>query len=81
MLLTAALRFGAVASVIVMDYSMLFWATLWGWLIWDHLPPAATWVGAPLIIGAGLLIAWREQILLRGARARARAGGGQAQPL
>src|SRR5690606_26278813 len=29
-LLTAALRFGEVASVIVMDYSALFWATLYG---------------------------------------------------
>lgn len=80
MLLTAALRFGTVASVIVMDYSMLFWATLYGWLIWDRLPPPATWVGAPLIIGAGLLIAWREQILLRPARTAARGDGGQLRP-
>jgi drug/metabolite transporter (DMT)-like permease len=63
LLLTAALRFGAVASVIVMDYSMLFWATLYGWLFWDQFPPAATWLGAPLIIGAGLVIAWRERVL------------------
>jgi drug/metabolite transporter (DMT)-like permease len=79
--LTAALRFGAVASVIVMDYSMLFWATLYGWLFWDHLPPAATWIGAPLIIGAGALIAWREQILLRRRRTRTTEAGGQAAPL
>lgn len=78
MLLTAALRFGAVASVIVMDYSMLFWATLYGWLLWDRLPPPATWLGAPLIIGAGLLIAWREQILLRRGRAIAREDMGPA---
>lgn len=81
LLLTAALRFGAVASVIVMDYSMLFWATLWGWLIWDRLPPASTWLGAPLIIGAGLLIAWREQILLRRGRTRITESAGQAAPL
>lgn len=63
LMLTAALRFGAVASVIVMDYSMLFWATLYGWLIWDAFPPASTWLGVPLVIGAGLVIAWRESIL------------------
>lgn len=69
-LLTAALRYGAVASVIVMDYSSLFWATLFGWLVFDHLPPTATWLGAPLIVGAGLLIAWREHRLsLQKARA------------
>ena len=71
--LTQALRFGAVASVIVMDYSMLFWATLYGWLIWDRLPSASTWLGAPLIIGAGLVIAWREHRLLRAHRLRAAA--------
>ena len=64
-LLTAALRFGAVASVIVMDYSSLFWATLYGWLLFTTLPPASTWLGAPLIIAAGLVIAWREHRLSR----------------
>lgn len=63
LLLTASLRFGQVASVIVMDYSALIWATLYGWLLWDHLPPAATWLGAPLIIAAGMVIAWREHQL------------------
>ncbi len=69
-LLTAALRYGAVASVIVMDYSSLVWATLFGWLAFGLLPPASTWFGAPLIVGAGLLIAWREHRLsLQRARA------------
>ena len=65
LLLTAALRFGTVASVIVMDYSGLFWATLYGWLLFETLPPATTWLGAPLIVIAGLVIAWREHKLAR----------------
>ena len=65
LLLTASLRFGQVASVIVMDYSALVWATLYGWLVWSELPPAATWWGAPVIIAAGGVIAWREQRLHR----------------
>ena len=65
LLLTASLRFGQVASVIVMDYSALIWATLFGWLVWDHLPPVATWLGAPAIIAAGIVIAWREHTLHR----------------
>jgi drug/metabolite transporter (DMT)-like permease len=65
LLLTAALRFGKVASVIVMDYSGLFWATLYGWLLFGMLPPATTWFGAPLIVLAGLIIAWREHRLTR----------------
>jgi len=68
LLLTAALRFGKVASVIVMDYSGLFWATLYGWWLFDMLPPATTWLGAPLIVIAGLVIAWREHRLTRTAR-------------
>ena len=62
LLLTASLRYGQVASVIVMDYSALVWATLYGWLIWEELPPASTWLGAPVIIAAGAVIAWREHL-------------------
>jgi drug/metabolite transporter (DMT)-like permease len=62
LLLTAALRYGQVASVVVMDYSSLIWATLYGWLIWDELPPGSTWLGAPLVIAAGAVIAWREHL-------------------
>jgi drug/metabolite transporter (DMT)-like permease len=76
LLLTAALRFGKVASVIVMDYSALFWATLYGWLLFSVLPPASTWLGVPLIVAAGLVIAWREHRLARPAeRAVARMEG------
>lgn len=65
LLLTASLRYGKVASVIVMDYSALFWATLYGWFIFDVLPGPWTWVGAPLIVAAGMLITWREHVLAR----------------
>lgn len=64
-LITASLRFGQVASVVVMDYTALIWATMYGWLIWDSFPPEATWLGAPLIIAAGLIITWREHHLSR----------------
>ncbi|MFY7837634.1 MAG: DMT family transporter [Novosphingobium sp.] len=61
--MTASLRYGSVSSVIVVDYVQLAWATFWGWLVFNHMPPASTWVGAPIIIGASLLIAWREHVL------------------
>lgn len=63
LLITAALRYGAVATVVVMDYTALIWATAYGYTIFDHLPPASTWLGAPLIIAAGLIITWREHHL------------------
>jgi drug/metabolite transporter (DMT)-like permease len=58
--LTAALRFGPVSSVVPMDYSSLVWATLYGWLLFGVLPTPYTWAGAPIIIGSGLYIVWRE---------------------
>jgi drug/metabolite transporter (DMT)-like permease len=63
MLMSSALRHGAVSAVLVMDYSSLIWTALLGWLIWDHLPPATTWFGAPIIVASGLYIAWREHKL------------------
>lgn len=64
-LLTLALRFGQVASVIVMDYVSLIAASFYGWYLFDNLPPASLWLGAPLIIAAGIIIVVREQILRR----------------
>ncbi|MCX7285607.1 MAG: DMT family transporter [Novosphingobium sp.] len=69
--MTASLRYGTVASVIVVDYIQLAWATFWGWLVFSHLPPASTWIGAPVIIGASLLIVWREHVLGKRRKAQA----------
>lgn len=65
LLMTASLRHGSVASVIVVDYTQLIWATGFGWLVWDKLPAPALYFGAPLIIAAGAIIAFREQLLAR----------------
>lgn len=73
LLMTAALRYGAVATIIVMDYTALIWSTLYGWLIWHQLPPSTTWIGAPAILGAGAIIAWREHRAGRDASAKAAA--------
>ena len=63
LMITAALKYGKVASVIVMDYSAIVWATLLGLVLFDVLPPATTWLGAPLVIAAGIIIAWRERVV------------------
>jgi drug/metabolite transporter (DMT)-like permease len=70
LLLTTALRFGDVSSVVVMDYSGLIWATIYGWIVWDRLPSSTTWLGAPLIITAGMIIVWREHKRVKGARSK-----------
>jgi drug/metabolite transporter (DMT)-like permease len=63
--LTEALRLAPVAVVMPMDYSSLLWAALLGWWLFDQWPLATTWLGAPLIIGSGLVILWREHYLAR----------------
>ncbi len=61
--ITAALRLAPVSTVIVMDYSALIWSTLFGWLIWSHIPGPATWIGAAVIILSSVYIAIREHRL------------------
>jgi len=67
--LTASLRLAPVSVVLPMDYVSLIFATLYGWLIWDRWPGPSTWLGAPVIIGSGLYIAWREHRLAQRAKA------------
>lgn len=62
-LLTSSLRFGSAGVILLMDYTALLWATWYGYTVFDRSPPTSLWLGAPLIIGAGLLIAWRERRL------------------
>jgi drug/metabolite transporter (DMT)-like permease len=61
--LTGSLRLAPVAAVLPMDYSSLLWASLFGWLVFDQVPSHWTWVGAPIVIAAGLVILWREHRL------------------
>ncbi len=63
--ITWSLRLAPVSVVLPMDYSSLIWAALLGWFIWENWPVPATWIGAPLIIGSGLYIAWRENMLAK----------------
>ena len=63
--LTQSLRLAPVAMVMPMDYTSLLWATLFGVWLFAEMPTSWTWVGAPVIIGSGLVIVWREHRLAR----------------
>lgn len=67
-LLTSALRHAPVAAILTMDYSSLIWSVLLGYWLFNDVPADSIWIGAPIIIAAGLFIAWREQYLARKAR-------------
>jgi drug/metabolite transporter (DMT)-like permease len=74
MLLTTSLRFGSAAVILLMDYTALLWASFYGVFVFDRAAPASLWLGAPLIIAAGVLIAWRERQLARQRLSASRAG-------
>jgi drug/metabolite transporter (DMT)-like permease len=58
-LLIMALRFAPAAQVSPFLYSQILWATVSGYLFFGDLPDSSSFVGAALVVGAGLyLIVW-----------------------
>jgi drug/metabolite transporter (DMT)-like permease len=53
--LTHAYRIAPTGKVGVYAYSAVLYGALMGWLIWDEIPLWTTWLGAALIVAAGLL--------------------------
>ena len=68
-LLTAALRLAPVSVVLPIDYTGILFAALFGWWFFATQPGPGVWIGAPIIIASGLLIAWREHRLQRASSA------------
>ncbi len=60
--ITQSLRLAPVSTIMPMDYSALIWSTIFGILIFSQWPGLSIWIGAPIIIGSGLFIAWREHV-------------------
>ena len=44
------------------EYTMLLWTVAIGYLVWGDIPTSSMWVGATLIIGAGIYVAHRESL-------------------
>jgi len=55
-----AYRNAPAAVVASFDYTALIWASLFGWILWRETPGWEIWVGAAVIVGAGLYIIRRE---------------------
>ena len=65
-----AYRYGEASLLASLDYVRLVYATGLGWLLFDQLPGASTWVGAGIIVLASIYTVHREakrrQSLARG---------------
>ncbi|UHL64094.1 DMT family transporter [Paralcaligenes sp. KSB-10] len=60
-LISQGFRLAPASVVAPFDYSGLLWATFFGWLVWDELPDEYSYIGAVLIIAAGLTGALRKK--------------------
>ena len=60
--LSQAYRLAEASVVTPFEYSYLPWSVFWGIMIFGSYPGWNTWVGITLIVGAGLLIVFRETI-------------------
>ncbi len=60
--ITQSLRFAPISTIMPMDYSALLWATIIGVIVFGQWPGVSILMGAPIIIGSGLFIAWREHV-------------------
>ena len=56
-----AMKLADAATVAPFQYTILFWAILFGWLVFGDVPRTAMLVGAAIIVTAGLFIFVREQ--------------------
>lgn len=60
--LIKALEAAEASTVVPFFYSLLIWATILGFVVWDELPDPWTALGAAVMIASGLYIANREQV-------------------
>lgn len=58
-----SLKLGDAVTVVPFQYTLLFWAIVFGWLVFGDVPSLHVLIGAAVIVGAGLFIFFREQRL------------------
>ena len=63
--LSYSYRFSEASVLAPFDYTALIWAVLLGYFFFGELPTPQVWIGAVIVIAAGLLIVFRERKLGR----------------
>lgn len=53
-------RLGEAATIAPISYTMIIWAMLFDYLLWDRIPTTNVLVGAAIIVGSNLFILYRE---------------------
>ena len=60
LLMTMSYRYAEASTLAPLDYTSLLLAVTFGYYFFAEVPHWSMWVGAPLVIAAGLIILWRE---------------------
>lgn len=60
LLKTQGFRLAPAAIISPISYTMMVWAILFDYLIWDIMPSKMLLLGALIIVGSNLVIIWRE---------------------
>ncbi len=60
LLMTLSYRYAEASTIAPLDYTNLLFAVLLGYFFFGETPHVSVWIGAPLVIAAGLIILWRE---------------------
>ncbi len=64
-LVNRALKLADAATVAPLQYTLLLWAVIFGWLIFGDVPQLSIVIGAGLIVLSGLYIFFRENAVKR----------------
>jgi drug/metabolite transporter (DMT)-like permease len=65
LLVTRSLKLADAATVVPLQYTLLFWAVIFGWIFFGDTPRWTVILGSALIVASGLFIFFREQQLKR----------------
>jgi drug/metabolite transporter (DMT)-like permease len=63
LLLSYSYRYAEASTIAPLDYTSLIMAVILGYAFFEEIPTPSVWIGAPLVVGAGLIIFWREYYL------------------
>jgi drug/metabolite transporter (DMT)-like permease len=66
MMVTRSVKIAPASIVVPFQYLTIVWASILGYLVFNHVPALTMLIGCAIIIGAGLYIFSREQVLMKG---------------
>ncbi len=64
-LLYASLKLGRVSFILPLDYIRIIWSSIFGFVLFGHLPTLQLYAGSMMIIGAATFISYREMKLAK----------------